>query len=658
MEISRGSPFPLGATPTAKGVNFALFVETSDPVTVRLIDAHSQNIVQEIEIPYHTGQIRHIEITPLTLPVGYQFIMKGIPLSDPYAKALLTTECWGDRTKIYDPIALVLPPASFDWEEEKAPRIAKEDLVIYEMHTRGFTADSSSGSSYPGTFLGLIEKIDHLKTLGVNAIELLPVQEFDENEYPPKDAPPLPLFQYFGYSSVNFFSLMNRFAHSSVPGVVIEDFKKLVKALHKAEIEIILDVVFNHTAEGNSKGPLYSYKALGSSIYYLHDKDGKLSNYSGCGNTLNCNHPLVIQLILDALRYLVTEFRIDGFRFDLTSILCRGQHGEILSKPPLINAITKDPLLATVKLIAEPWDAAGAFQLGDFCHDSTRWSEWNSYYRDDVRRFLRGFGGSKGKFATRIAGSEDLFGHNRKLPKNGINFITCHDGFSLKDLVSYNHKHNLVNGEENRDGMNDNDSWNSGIEGETTDAAILNLRDRQMRNFHLALMVSQGIPMLHMGDEYGHTKLGNNNTWCQDNRLNWLLWDQLLENKAFFHFYKGLIAFRKSNLLLRQTAFLKQGDIDWHGKTPFKPHWEQEDQFLAFTLIDHESQKDIYVAFNAQNNYVDVEFPLPKEGKKWHWIANSALPSPQDFLEMPNPIEPFKMVYKMAPYSSLLLKAL
>lgn len=654
----RGNPYPLGATPTPYGANFALFYEKGGPVFLRLIDPDTLQVIEEIEVPFHTGQIRHCAIKKIPLPIGYQWVINNKALSDPYAKALLTERYWGDRTKAYNPLSLALPTSSFNWESEQAPRTAKEDLILYEMHTRGFTADATSHVSAPGTFQGIIEKIDYLKDLGVNAIELLPVQEFNEKEYPPTGAPPLPLYQYFGYSSVNFFSLMNRFATSDAPGSVIHEFKALVKALHAAGIEIILDVVFNHTAEGNHNGPIYSYKGLGDSIYYLHQENGELSNYSGCGNTLNCNHPLVIQLILDSLKYLVTEFRIDGFRFDLTSILCRGQNGEILQKPPLISAIAKDPLLATTKLIAEPWDAAGAFQLGNFSTDSPRWSEWNSYYRDDVRRFIRGLGGTKGQFATRLAGSEDLFGHHKKLPKNSINFITCHDGFSLRDLVSYNEKHNLPNGEDNRDGMNDNDSWNSGAEGETSDPEILALRDRQMRNFHLALMVSQGVPMVFMGDEYGHTKLGNNNTWCQDNRLNWFQWEKLEENKGFFHFYKGLIAFRKAHPLLKQPTFLKEGDILWHGTTPLKPHWNQEDQFLAFTLVDNDSRKDLYAAFNASHNPVEVEFPEPREGKKWHWIANSALASPDDYRENPLPIEPLKMVYRMMPFSSILLKSL
>ncbi|MFV0340810.1 MAG: glycogen-debranching protein, partial [Parachlamydiaceae bacterium] len=389
----------------------------------------------------------------------------------------------------------------------------------------------------------------------------------------------------------------------------------------------------------------------------LHPADGPQATPRGCGNTLNFNPPVMVQLIIESLKYFGSEFCIDGCSFDLTSILCRGSNGALLTKPPLIQAITKDPLLTSTKLIAEPWDAAGAFQLGDFALDTPRWGEWNSYFRDDMRRFLRGYGGSKGKFATRLAGSEDLFGHSKKSPKNSVNFITCHDGFSLRDLVSYNEKHNTANGEENRDGMNDNDSWNCGVEGVTTDPEILALRERQMRNFHLALMLSHGTPMLFMGDEYGHTKEGNNNTWCQDNRLNWMRWDQLKENEGFYRFYKSLIAFRNANPLLKKPHFFREGDIDWHGTTPFKPHWNQEDQFLAFTLNDHEEGRDIYAAFNSSSQFMEVEIPAPRT-KKWHWIANTALPSPDDYKSPPQPIETDVLKYRMAPYSSLLLKGL
>lgn len=655
--IDRGTPYPLGASQTATGTNFALFYEKSDPVRIRIIDPSSLNILHEIDMPFHTGQIRHCELGINQLPIGYQYVINGQPLSDPYAKALITPQAWGERSILYQPIPLLLPHTNFNWDNVSPPRLAKEDLVLYEMHVRGFTEDNSSGVSSPGTFLGMIDKIEHLKSLGINAVELLPIHEFDETEYPPKNAPPLPVYQYFGYSSVNFFSLMNRYASSAAPGAVIDEFKLLVRELHRAGIEVILDVVFNHTAEGNGQGPTYSYKDLGAPVYYLHQEDGQLANYSGCGNTLNCNHPVMIQLILESLKYFVSEFCIDGFRFDLTSILCRGSNGALLTKPPLIQAITKDPLLTSTKLIAEPWDAAGAFQLGDFALDTPRWGEWNSYFRDDMRRFLRGHGGTKGKFATRLAGSEDLFGHSKKRPKNSVNFITCHDGFSLRDLVSYNEKHNTANGEENRDGMNDNDSWNCGVEGVTTDPEILALRERQMRNFHLALMLSHGTPMLFMGDEYGHTKEGNNNTWCQDNRLNWMLWDQLKENEGFYRFYKSLIAFRNANALLKKPHFLREGDIDWHGTTPFKPHWNQEDQFLAFTLNDHEEGRDIYAAFNASPQSMEVEIPTPRT-KKWHWIANTALPSPDDYKFPPQPIETDVLKYRMAPYSSLLLKGL
>jgi isoamylase len=661
--ISRGSPLTLGATPDEHGVNFAVFVEKSQPISLCLFDPFTRSLLEEIDIPYHTGQIRHVYVPNLKLPVSYGYRLQSSPYSslfllDPYAKALATSIDWGRKAEPYRPLGLVIPPEEFDWGSDAPLMLPKSEMILYEMHLRGFTKDASSGVKNPGTFLGMIDRISHLKALGVNAVELLPLHEFNESEYPPPEAPPAPLCQYWGYSSVNFFALMNRYASSSAPGSAIHEFKTLVKALHSAGIEVILDVVYNHTAEGNGKGPVYSYKALGNSIYYLVDDEGKYVNDTGCGNTLNANHPVVLQMILDSLRYFVTEFHIDGFRFDLASIFYRSSGGEILHRPPILQAIAKDPILSTVKLIAEPWDAAGLFQLGNFYTESRRFAEWNSFYRDDVRRFLKGDPGTKGAFATRIAGSQDLYGHAGRTPSNSINFITCHDGFTLQDLTSYNRKHNLENGEDNQDGSNHNDSWNCGIEGPSEDPGIRHLRDKQMRNFHLATMLSLGIPMLLMGDEYGHSRKGNNNSWCQDNPLNWMQWEEIQKNSGFFRFYQKLIHFRRQNPLLQRNKFLNDQEIAWHGALPFHPHWESDVPFLAFTLSDHEKSNDLYAAFNASHEEVTLTLPPPPENKRWHWIINTSIVSPDDYRENPSPIETGSFSYRMEAYSSLLLEAL
>lgn len=661
--ITKGSPLVLGATVEEHGVNFAVFVEKSQAITLCLFDSQTLSLKEEIDIPFHTGQIRHIHVADLELPIAYGYRLQNAPfneliLLDPYAKAIATPVQWGNKEKEYSPLGLVLPAQEFEWGEDDPPSLPSQDLILYEMHVRGFTQDASSGVKNPGTFLGMIDKIPHLKSIGINAVELMPLHEFNENEYPPPDAPPADLYQYWGYSSVNYFALMNRYAASDKPGAIVNEFKELVKALHAAGIEIILDVVFNHSAEGNGKGHVYSYKALGNSIYYLLDEEQKYVNDTGCGNTMNCNHPVVLQMIMDSLRYFVTEYHIDGFRFDLASIFYRGLGGSILQRPPLLQAISKDPLLASVKLIAEPWDAAGLFQLGNFYTESNRFAEWNSFYRDDIRRFLKGDRGTKGSFATRIAGSQDLYGHADRLPSNSINFLTCHDGFTAKDLVSYNRKHNSANGENNLDGSNHNDSWNCGAEGLTDDPSILHLRNKQMRNFHLAHMLSLGVPMLLMGNEYGHSRLGNNNSWCQDNKLNWMLWDELEANPDFFRFYRNLIQFRRQNALLLRNRFLNDQEISWHGSIPFHPHWEGEETLIAFTLNGHENGNDLYAAFNASHDEITFELPAPPVNKRWHWIVNTALPSPEDYRETPALIEPISFKYRMEPFSSLLLQAL
>lgn len=652
LKTKVGSPLPLGTSASSEGVNFAVYAETRSEVFLHL---HDPATLQEIEsLPLkRTGLIYHLFVEGLKPGILYSYEVDGQePLLDPYAKGIETKGHWNDQEGQFRPLGVVMSNAPYDWEGDRPPSIQKEHMVIYEMHVRGFTQDPSSGVRHPGTYQGVLEKIGHFKEMGVNALELLPIFEFNEAEY--KKINPvtkLPLCNFWGYTTANFFCPMNRYASVPETETAQKEFKDLVKGLHKNGIEIILDVVYNHTGEGNINGPTFSFKGLANSTYYLLDEQGQYLNFSGCGNTLNCNDPIVREFILSSLRYWVTEFHIDGFRFDLASILARGMDGFPLAHPPLVEAIARDPVLAGTKLIAEAWDAAGLYQVGHFYFQGNRWSEWNGVYRDVVRRFVKGTHGVKGEFATRLCGSKDLY--YRQKPSASINFVTCHDGFSLADLVSYNHKHNLENGENNQDGTGWNDSWNCGVEGPTDDPTILALRERQMRNFHVALMVSQGVPMLHMGDEYAHTKHGNNNTWCQDNRLSWFLWDKLEDNKDFYRFYKFLISFRNSHPHFHHGNFVTDEEIEWHGTQPYKPRWEEQNSLIAFTLLGESSH--LFIAFNSSDQEAPFELPPPKAGSSWRLVVNTGNPSPADISEENEPV--LTPSITLLSYSSLILES-
>lgn len=679
LKTCAGHPLPFGATRQSDGINFALVSKHATAVTLILYDITNNQPLAEILLNPEinkTGDTWHIFIAiDPDKPLGYAYRLDGPtqnpkthyfdsskPMLDPYAKAVNTpiqwgTLCCGDMAS-YHPLGLVFPPTDFDWENDKHPPIKEKDLIIYEMHVRGFTRHPSSDVNAPGTFLGVIEKIPHLLELGINAVELMPIVEFNECEYRILNPHINPLihenlYQYWGYSSVNFFAPMNRYASSDKPGAVINEFKSMVKALHQHGIAVILDVVFNHTNEGDEKGPVNSYKGIDTCTYYIMDQEGKFINLTGCGHTFNTNHPVVQKLIIDVLHYWVLEMHVDGFRFDLASIFSRGTQGEVLAKAPIIEAISKDPILSKTLLIAEPWDAVGLYQVGDFYPYEIRWSEWNARYRDAVRRFIKGTPNLKHKFASRISGSQDIYGS--RSPISSINFIVAHDGFTLRDLVSYDQKHNLINGENNHDGLNDNDSWNCGKEGPTHDPKIKALRERQMRNFHLALMISQGIPMLLMGDEYGHTKKGNNNTWCQDNVLNWFLWDKLQENADFYRYYRKMIEFRKQHPILHLGRFLTDSDVSWWGIKAQKASWDTDTKFLAFTLHDKEQGNDLYCAFNVDEKPVNIELPKPKDNQQWHLVVNTANEPPQDFYDQgQEPVVEQKTLY-MPPFSALLL---
>ncbi len=661
--ISKGFPTPLGPTRTEKGVNFAFFSTDKESVSLLFFDS-THKLVQEIALDpstQRTGSVWHVEVQDLPDSLSYGYRVKDKILLDPYAKAVNTTSVWaqdieklGHKKSHYRPLGCLPAAEGFDWEGDRPPSIPLQDLILYEMHIRGFTVHSSSQvGSKAGSYLGVIEKIPYLRDLGVNAIEIMPMQEFDELEYTGFNPhTKTRLCNYWGYSTVNFFAPMNRYASSGGPRTSIDEFKRMVKALHKEGIEVILDIVFNHTAENGEKGPILSYKGLANEVYYILEADQHYANYTGCGNTVKCNHPIVQELIIDCLRYWVTEMHVDGFRFDLASIFYRDTNGKPMPLSPIVEAISLDPILSGIKLFAEPWDAAGLYQVGSFDPQSKRWGEWNGNYRDTVRRFIKGTAGQKGKFATSLCGSQDLY--SNRSPLSSVNYLTSHDGFSLADLVAYNKKHNMENGEHNRDGLNQNESWNCGHEGVAKDPKVIALRERQMRNFHLALMVSIGIPMLYMGDEYAHTKRGNNNTWCQDNELNWFLWDKLT-NQGFFRYYRGLIRFRLHNPLLRRTDFLTPQDIVWHGVAPNQPLWDTDNHFLAYSLLDKEKKDALYIAFNAQNQSVKAELPHLQDGKCWHGIVNTAKAPPQDYVDETEAEPITENAIALLPYSAVLL---
>lgn len=647
----------MGVSLQRNGINFAVYAaEEIESLSLSLFSKDNTSLE---EIPLdpqtnRTGAVWHIEIENPPLPCQYAYRINGKTsenplLLDPYAYGVNTSHQWGLKEK-YSPLGEIVDPReTFAWEGDKAPNTPLKDSLIYEMHVRGFSNDSSSQVKHPGTYLGIIEKIPHLVDLGITAVELLPIHEFNECEYDRVNPyTGEQLYNYWGYSTVNTFSPMKRYASSDHLYAAQTEFKTMVKALHKHGIEVILDVVFNHTGEGSLLGPTLSYRGFDPRAYYIIDSKGKYLDFSGCGNTFNCSHPIASELILHSLRYWVYEMHVDGFRFDLATVFLRNQKGEPKETSSLIKAITADPILANTKLIAEPWDAGGLYRVGSFAPPQSRWSEWNGSYRDDVRSFIKGDAKAKNLFATRLCGSQDIYGRGHT-PCTSLNFITCHDGFTLSDLVSYNTKHNMSNGEENRDGTQDNRSWNCGAEGVTKDKKIMELRSRQMRNLHVALMISQGIPMVLMGDEYGHTKQGNNNTWCQDNALNWFLWDKLDENGAFYRFYRLMIHFRKEHPQLCKGEFLSDQDIIWHGKEGKQPHWNNDDHFIAFTL---KGEHDLFIAFNASSKPVTVTFPQGKY--PWHWVVNTSSPSPNDFFEGRGPkAQPNIM---MTPYSAIILK--
>ncbi|ESA38966.1 glycogen debranching enzyme [Leptolyngbya sp. Heron Island J] len=657
FKIRRGRPFPYGATLVPNGINFSVFSSGATSCVLVLFKRRESQPFAEIPFPqeFRTGNVFAMTVFGLdheNIEYGYRMDGPYNPeagdwfdaskvLADPYAKVLGGRETWGKTPDWSAPqqyrSQVVLD--DFDWEDDRPLEIPHEDLVIYEMHVRSFTCHFSSGikESHRGTFAGIRDKVPYLKELGVNAVELMPVFEFDEfeNSRPNPDTGET-LYNYWGYSTVGFFAPKAGYAATGRFGMQVDEFKALVKELHANGIEVILDVVFNHTAEGNERGPTISFRGLDNKTYYMLTPEGYYYNFSGCGNTLNCNNPIVRNFVLDCLRYWAAEYHIDGFRFDLAAILGRDPWGAPLANPPLLETLAFDPILAKCKLIAEAWDAGGLYQVGSFPAYG-RWAEWNGKFRDCVRQFLKGDADTIGEMAQRLQGSPDLYAPAGRVPATSINFITAHDGFTIADLVSFNQKHNEANGEWNNDGDNDNHSWNCGAEGWTEDAGINALRSRQMKNAIALLMVSQGVPMLLMGDEMGRSKNGNNNTYCHDNELNWLNWDLLNANQSLFQFAKHCINFRLAHPVLRSDQHFQNrdymgsgyADITWHGTQAWNADWSNGSHCLAFMLCGSHAKSGrvqddfIYVAMNMhwQTQWFDV--PGLPEGKQWYISANT-----------------------------------
>jgi len=651
LQIVRGFSLPLGAMATPEGVNFSLLCRHGTAVFLVLFPPDGGTPLAEIALhprQNRTGDHWHVLVGGLPPSFGYGWRIDGpsgpghcydpaVVLIDPYATALTNGATWGKSPETSPKTTLrrsAFTRHAFHWREDAPPMTPLEDTIIYEVHVRGFTCHPSSLTAHPGTFAGLAEKIPYLKELGVTAVELLPIHEFDECECPFVN--PLTgakLRNFWGYNNIAFAAPKAAYAHSAVEHGQVNEFRDLVRAFHAAGIEVYLDVVFNHTGEGDYRGRTYSFRGLDNQLYYMIGPDGRYLNFSGCGNTVNCNHPIVRQMILDCLRFWIAEMHIDGLRFDLASILGRDRLGRVLMEPPVVEMIAEDGILAETKLIAEPWDAGGLYQVGRFPFGG-RWSEWNGQYRDQVRSFWRGDSGMVSNLATRLCGSSDLYQPTGRLPRHSVNFITCHDGFTLWDLVSYNQKHNEANGEGNRDGSNDNHSWNCGVEGPTDNPALLSLRRRQARNLLATLLLSQGVPMILAGDEMLRTQKGNNNAWCQDNDISWLDWGLLQRNADFFRFTRELIALRRRHPILRRRRFLQDGDVAWHGTQPGKPDFSAASKTLALILdgrrTGREADRDFYMAFNAGREPAVFTIPSAPQKGGWRRAIDTALSSPHD----------------------------
>ncbi len=655
LQFSQALPY--GAILHDSGVQFVVFSRSATAMRVLLYDnVDDREPVEVIQFDRATdrwgdiwsvfvpglgaGQLYHYQADgPFDPEHGQRFDGRA-RLIDPYSRALAGHFLPSDDGIVRPPKCVVVDDF-FDWQGDRHIRRSLADTVIYEMHVRGFTQDPSSGVDHPGSYLGVIEKIPYLKSLGVTAVELMPIHEF------PTESPfghQLDRPNYWGYDPIAFFAPHRGYAVGSEPGSQVNEFKEMVRALHQAGIEVILDVVFNHTAEGNERGPTFGFKGLENKVYYMMGNGGSYyRNFSGCGNTINGNHPVVREMIFLCLRHWVHNYHIDGFRFDLASILSRDRMGEVMPNPPMVELIAEDPLLQDTKVIAEAWDAAGAYQVGSFAN--MRWAEWNGRYRDDIRRYWRGDIGQTGHLATRLAGSSDLYQPGGRQPYHSINFITSHDGFSLSDMVSYSHKHNEDNNEGNRDGDNNNYSDNYGVEGPTKKKAIEAVRLRQIKNFLATLMLSQGVPMLLSGDECRRTQRGNNNAYCQDNNISWFNWKLLEKNADLLRFAQSLIAFRRGNPTVRRVDFLKGQptrpgnfpDVSWFTADGGPVDWKSPDGSLVCIFgapdIDEDPKREgRHIMLFLHAGTMPRIFTVPELAKPlvWRKFIDTAAASPGD----------------------------
>jgi isoamylase len=680
--VEEGTSAPLGASVCRNGVNFSLFSKHATLIELLLFDdANAARPAQVIALDpkrHRTYHYWHVFVPDLRPGQMYAYRARGpwAPergrrfdgdkvLLDPYGCAVAVPEAYdrraaarpGDNAAVAMK-SVVADPGRYDWEGDLPLQRPFAETVIYELHVRGFTCHPSAGVApgKAGTYAGLVEKIPYLNDLGITAVELLPVFQFDWQDAPSGRV------NYWGYQPVSFFAPHHAYSSRRDPLGVLDEFRDMVKAFHRAGIEVILDVVFNHTTEGGDGGPTLCFRGLANDFYYILDSDkSRYVDYTGCGNTLNANQPIVRRLIQDSLRYWVTQMHVDGFRFDLASILSRDEDGRPLPNPPVLWDIESDPPLAGTKLIAEAWDAAGLYQVGSFVGDT--WQEWNGRFRDDVRRFLRGDSGTVSAVATRLLGSPDIYGHEEREAEQSVNFVTCHDGFTLNDLVSYNAKHNEANGENNRDGSDDNLSWNSGTEGPTDDAAIEALRNRQVKNFFALKLLAAGTPMLLMGDEVRRTQGGNNNAYCQDSEISWFDW-RLLERHGDVHrFVKVLNAFRERRDVLAEGAMLsleellRRARIEWHGVALNQPDWGEDSHSLALTLRSLRSRFLLHVMLNAY--WEPLTFALPPvpadHHHSWRRCIDTALASPNDISPWKAAPAVSQATYVLQPRSVVLL---
>jgi isoamylase len=684
VELGKGQSYPLGATPCSGGVSFSLFSKSCDAVELLLFDKVDDSKPTDVirldprqNKTYHywhtvvgglkPGQIYGYRVHGPHEPYkGLRFDADKV-LLDPYGRSVAIPESYsrlaasrqGDNTAS-SMKSVVVDLSAYNWEGDAPLKRPFSNTVIYEMHVAGFTRHPSSGVAPEkrGTYAGLVEKIPYLQDLGITAVELLPVFQFDQQDCPQG------LVNYWGYSPISFFAPHSGYSSRKDPVGCLDEFRDMVKALHRAGIEVILDVVYNHTAEGNEAGPTLCFRGIANDVYYILETDRqRYANYSGTGNTLNANQSVVRRLILDSIHYWVSEMHVDGFRFDLASILSRDESGRPMENPPVLEDVESDPRLAGIKLIAEAWDAAGLYQVGTFAGDS--WKEWNGKFRDDVRSFLKTDNGTVSRLAARLLASPDIYGHEEREPEQSINFVTCHDGFTLNDLVSYDQKHNEANGEENRDGTNDNLSWNCGTEGPTDDPEIERLRNRQCKNFIAVTLLSMGAPMLLMGDEIRRAQRGNNNAYCQDNEISWLDWTLLEKHGDLRRFVKLLIFNRLHRGALEEdedtslNEVIRRAQIVWHGVRLNQPDWSFDSHSLAVSAHTAATGMVLHLMLNA--HWEDLEFELPSIGSgdksSWRRWIDTYLESPDDISDLVDAPEVQGSTYLVHRHSIALLLA-